>query len=163
MKPAAPPGKLREGLPQLASKFQPHRGSCGENAAGVTSSYVYVSHHHHMHMCHIIICRMRRGQETRLFGQGLQGFRVCRVCRLSDGIVAGCLRPNAPITGQVVPRCLQAHTLYTLSVHTLSAHTLSLRAHTLCAGINHIRHPANACHVFIGYVSHHHMSYVCVT
>ena len=110
-------------------------------------------------MCHIIICRMRRGQETRLFGQGLQGFRVCRVCRLSDGIVAGCLRPNAPITGQVVPRCLQAHTLYTLSVHTLSAHTLSLRAHTLCAGINHIRHAANACQVFSAHTLSTHTLY----
>ena len=152
---SCPPGKLHQaGSPTRQAAGRPSRTPSSNRTGEAVVRMRRVSHHH-MYMCHIIIiCICVTSSYVECGGgrrQGCSG-RVCRVCRLSDGIVAGCLRPNAPITGQVVPRCLQAHTLYTLSVHTLSAHTLSLRAHSLCAGINHIRHPANACHVFIGYV-----------
>ena len=143
-----------------------------------------------MYMCHIIIiCICVTSSYVECGGgrrQGCSGrvcriFRVCRVCRLSDGIVAGCLRPNAPITGQVVPRCLQAHTLSTLTLcaQTLSAHTLSLRRHQphkasskclpcvyrVCVTSSyvirmcHIRHAANACQVFSAHTLSTHTHY----
>jgi len=165
---SCPPEKLHEaGSParQAAGRpsFPPSSNRTGEAVVRMRR----VSHHH-MYMCHIIIiCICVTSSYVECGGgrrQGCSG-RVCRVSGFAG--FAGCLMVSLQVvcvqTRRSRGRWCRGAFKHTLSLHTLSVHTLSLRTHSLCAGINHIRHPANACHVFIGYVSHHHMSYVCVT